>query len=151
MSSENREFDLIVKNVRVVRPNETDVKQADIGIKDGKFVSIAPSIEAIQGVEIFDAEQKLGFPGAVDAHMHVGIYSPLAEDALSESKAAAMGGVTTSLNYMRTGKYYLNKGGPYAEFFPKVSRRKGEESSFKMLSKPLLTLEQSRVFLSKTK
>jgi len=120
LSSENREFDLIVKNVRVVRPNEKEVNPADIGIKAGKFASIAPSIEPSQGAEIFDAEHKLGFPGAVDAHMHVGIYSPLAEDAVSESKAAAMGGVTTSLNYMRTGKYYLNKGGPYAEFFPQV-------------------------------
>jgi len=28
--------------------------------------------------------------------------------------------VTTSLNYFRSGQYYLNKGGPYAEFFPEV-------------------------------
>ena len=52
--------------------------------------------------------------------MHSGIYSPLDEDAVSESKAAAQGGVTSSLNYFRTGQYYLNKGGPYAEFFPEV-------------------------------
>jgi len=56
----------------------------------------------------------------VDAHMHAGIYSPLEEDAVSESKAAAMGGVTSSLNYFRTGQYYLNKGGPYKKFFPEV-------------------------------
>ena len=52
--------------------------------------------------------------------MHTGIYSPLQEDAVSESRAAAMGGVTSSLNYMRTGCYYLNKGGPYRSFFPEV-------------------------------
>jgi len=34
--------------------------------------------------------------------------------------AAAQGGVTSSLNYWRTGQYYLNKGGPYAKFFPQV-------------------------------
>jgi allantoinase len=54
--------------------------------------------------------------------MHCGIYSPLAEDALSESRAAAQGGVTSSLNYFRTGQYYLNKGGPYRDFFPEVLR-----------------------------
>ena len=27
------------------------------------------------------------------------------------------------LNYMRTGQYYLNRGGPYAEFFPEVLRQ----------------------------
>jgi allantoinase len=52
--------------------------------------------------------------------MHTGIYAPLDEDALTESRAAAMGGVTTSINYIRTGKYYLNKGGSYLDFFPQV-------------------------------
>ena len=44
----------------------------------------------------FDGKNQLAFPGCVDAHMHIGIYSPLAEDALTESKAAAMGGVTVT-------------------------------------------------------
>jgi allantoinase len=39
---------------------------------------------------------------------------------VSESKAAAMGGVTSSLNYIRTGAYYLNRGGPYREVMPEV-------------------------------
>jgi allantoinase len=39
---------------------------------------------------------------------------------VTESKAAAQGGVTSSLNYIRTGGYYLNKGGPYRKFFPEV-------------------------------
>ena len=39
---------------------------------------------------------------------------------MSESKAAAQGGVTSMLNYFRTGQYYLNKGGPYRKFFPEV-------------------------------
>ena len=55
--------------------------------------------------------------------MHIGIYSPLNEDAVSESKAAAMGGVTSSLNYMRTGHYYLNRGGPYRDFMPEVLKQ----------------------------
>ena len=39
---------------------------------------------------------------------------------MTESRAAAVGGTTTVLNYMRTGQYYLNQGGPYADFFPQV-------------------------------
>ena len=120
MRVDTHPYDLVIKNVRLVRPNQNQVSPADIGIKDGKFASVAPELAADQGKEAIDAEQKLGFPGAVDAHMHVGIYSPLAEDAVTESQAAAMGGVTTSLNYMRTGQYYLNQGGPYADFFPQV-------------------------------
>ena len=79
-----------------------------------------PASTPARAKAVHDGKGRLAFPGVVDAHMHSGIYSPLAEDAVSESKAAAMGGVTSSLNYFRTGQYYLNKGGPYAKFFPEV-------------------------------
>jgi len=42
------------------------------------------------------------------------------EDAMSESRSAAWGGVTTICSYFRTGKNYLNKSGPYKEIFPEV-------------------------------
>lgn len=118
--SETLVLDKLIKNVRVVRPNQSDVERLDLGIKDGKFIQIAPEISSDQAREVFDAQNLLGFPGVVDAHMHIGIYQPLDQDAIAESKAAAMGGVTTSLNYIRTGQYYLNKGGSYKKFFPEV-------------------------------
>lgn len=118
--SDSPQFDLVIKNVRVVRPNRHAVDLLDLGIKDGKFTRIAPEIAASQAAEVFDAQHLLGFPGLVDAHMHAGIYAPLAEDAVTESKAAAMGGVTSMLTYFRSGQYYLNKGGPYADFYPQV-------------------------------
>ncbi len=113
-------LDRLIKNVRVVRPQQTTVDRLDVGIKDGKFSQIAPDINPDQAKEVIDGQNLLGFPGVVDAHMHIGIYQPLEQDAIAESKAAAMGGVTTSLNYIRTGQYYLNKGGSYKEFFPEV-------------------------------
>src|ERR1700757_1756700 len=116
-------FDLVIKNVRVVRPNKTSVDCLDIGIKDGKIGRLAPELAAGEAEQVFDGRNYLAFPGCVDAHMHVGIYAPLAQDAVSESKAAAMGGVTTSLNYMRTGHYYLNRGGPYRDFMPEVLKQ----------------------------
>lgn len=118
----NRSLDTVVKNVRVVRPNRTSVDLLDIGIKDGKFARLAPDIQAEEAKEAIDGRNLLAFPGCVDAHMHIGIYQPLAQDAVTESKAAAMGGVTSSLTYTRTGQYYLNRGGPYREFMPEVLR-----------------------------
>ena len=70
-----------------------------------------------------DGKGQMAFPGAIDAHMHVGIYRELSEDAQTESKAAAQGGVTTAMTYIRTGSYYLNMGGSWKEFFPEVLRR----------------------------
>jgi allantoinase len=115
-------LDLLVTNVRVVRPRRPGVERLDLGVRDGRFARIAPAIPAADAREVYDAGGRLGFPGVVDAHTHVGIYGPLAEDAVSESRAAVSGGVTTMLTYVRTGQYYLNRGGPYAEVFPEVLR-----------------------------
>jgi allantoinase len=118
--SKTPEFDLLIKNVRVVRPHGNAVHAADIAIVGGKVAQVAPGLAAERAKAVHDGQGRLAFPGVVDAHMHSGIYSPLDEDAVTESKAAAMGGVTSSLNYFRTGQYYLNKGGPYKKFFPEV-------------------------------
>lgn len=112
--------DLLIKNARIIRPRHNEIETSDIAISDGKITQIAPHLPASEAREIFDARGLLAFPGLVDAHMHIGIYQPLAEDAISESKAAAMGGVTTALTYFRTGDYYLNKGGAYRDFYPEV-------------------------------
>jgi allantoinase len=114
------EFDLLIRNVRVVRPHGNTVHEADIAISGERIAKVAPGIDPARAKAVEDGHGRLAFPGVVDAHMHSGIYSPLAEDAVTESKAAAMGGVTSSLNYFRTGQYYLNKGGPYRRFFPDV-------------------------------
>jgi allantoinase len=118
--SVGKKYDLILKNVRIVRPGQSSVHAGDIAVTGGKVVQLGHDLPAADAAEVVDGAGRLAFPGAVDAHMHTGIYSPLAEDAVSESRAAAQGGVTTSLNYMRSGQYYLNKGGPYAELFPEV-------------------------------
>ena len=113
-------FDLLLQNMEVVRAGRNTVERLDIGIRDGKFAALEPAIDVRTAREVRDCKGLTAFPGLVDTHMHVGIYSPLAEDAVSESKAAAMGGVTSAVTYFRTGQYYLNKGGPYRDFYPEV-------------------------------
>lgn len=114
------ELDLIITNVRVVVPGADEPQRLDIGIKDGKFARIEAGLSPELATEVVDGKGRVAFPGVVDTHQHWGIYRPLAEDAYSESRASAQGGVTTAITYMRTGQYYLNKGGDYAEFFPEV-------------------------------
>ena len=113
-------YDLVVKNARVVSHDQEQPYEADIAVRDGRVVLVAPVIDAGQTAEVVDADGKLAFPGVVDAHQHWGIYNELSQDAAVESRASAQGGVTTALTYMRTGQYYLNKGGPYEGFFPEV-------------------------------
>src|SRR5881409_2099426 len=113
-------LDLVIKNVRVVRATAPGVLQADLGVRDGRIERVTPGIPPSAAPRIYDGRGRLAFPGVVDAHTHVGIYAPLADDAVTESRAAVSGGVTTMLTYFRTGQYYLNRGGRYAELFPEV-------------------------------
>lgn len=110
-------LDLLIRNVRVVRPGE-EPRDLDIGIRDGKFEVIAEAIQEDSAKVVVDGRGRLAFPGVVDCHQHWGIYNALAEDARSESQACAQGGVTTGITYLRTGHYYLNRSGPYAEVLP---------------------------------
>ena len=115
------EFDLLIKQrARRAPARQRGARGRHRRSRTARSPRWRPGIDAERAKAVYDGSGRLAFPGVVDAHMHSGIYSPLDEDAVSESQAAAMGGVTSSLNYFRTGQYYLNKGGPYAKFFPEV-------------------------------
>lgn len=119
------EIELLIRNARVVHPDgDAEVPEpVDIAVTGGAVRRIARDIQAGPATDVVDARGLLAFPGVVDAHQHWGIYSDLAADTESESRACAQGGVTTSLSYLRTGRYYLNRGGPYRDFVPEVLDR----------------------------
>ena len=112
-------YDLLIKGGRVVFPY-FGVRKVDIGIKEERISAISESLPSEEAIEVADAAGRFVFPGAVDSHVHIGIYRPLKEDATSESQSAASGGVTTILSYFRPGKNYLNKTGPYRELLPEL-------------------------------
>lgn len=96
--------------------------RADVGVRDGRIEEISADLDRARCREVVDARDSLVFPGAVDAHFHIGIYRPISDDAESETRSALVGGVTTVLSYFRTGSHYLNRSGPYREIFPQVLR-----------------------------
>ncbi|MQA60231.1 MAG: amidohydrolase family protein [Actinophytocola sp.] len=114
------DFDLVIRNAEVVRPGADGPERLDVAIKDGKFAAFEESIDAGRAGEVVDARGKHLFPGVVDAHQHWGIYNDLSEDADTESRASAQGGVTSGITYIRTGAYYLNRTGPYREVYPDI-------------------------------
>ncbi|WP_067860968.1 dihydroorotase [Nocardia shimofusensis] len=114
-------IDLLIRNARVVRPGQDTLDAPpplDIAVTDGTISAVGADLPASGAGRVVDADGLLAFPGVVDGHQHWGIYRDLAEDTDSESRACAQGGVTTSLTYMRTGRYYLNRGGSYRDFVP---------------------------------
>lgn len=113
-----KKYDLIIKNAQLVL--EEKVIMADIAVSAGKIAKIEPNIDIDSALKIFDATGKTVFPGGVDCHTHLGIYRPIDEDSLSETKSALTGGVTSMLTYFRTGQHYMNTAGSYKEILPLV-------------------------------
>ncbi|MCC8042097.1 MAG: allantoinase AllB [Oscillospiraceae bacterium] len=89
-------FDLIVKNGTIV--NTDGLCKADICVKDGKIAAIVLDSRDIEADECCDAAGKYVFPGAVDAHMHIGEYNADFEDMQTSTMAAAVGGITTCVD-----------------------------------------------------
>jgi allantoinase len=119
---------LLVRDVLVVAPGEEEPTRGDVAVVDGRIVGVGPGLDTPPDADVVDGAGRLAFPGVVDAHQHWGIYNDLEEDAATESRACAQGGVTSGLTYIRTGQLYLEKGGPYAEFMPEVLERAGGRS-----------------------
>jgi len=112
-------FDLAVVNGTLVIPF-VGTLSGDVVARDGTIVQIADTIDPADAEVVIDARGKLVFPGAVDPHVHIGIYRPVTADAESETTSSLVGGVTTVVSYFRTGSHYLNKTGLYHEILPEV-------------------------------
>ena len=86
-------YDLIVKNCSVVDGSGSEAFSADIAVKDGKFVRIAPDIRE-EAAKTLDAEGKTTTPGFIDIHRH--------EDAFAFrpdfGEVQLRQGVTTTIN-----------------------------------------------------
>jgi dihydropyrimidinase len=94
------QLDLVVQNGTIVTTTETI--QADVGVKDGKIVAVNSKLKPTADTQIVDAKGKYVFPGAIDVHVHFqlpfgGTIS--ADDFENGTKAAAMGGVTTVIDF----------------------------------------------------
>ncbi len=112
-------YDLAILNGTLVIPG-TGIVRADVGVRDGLIAVLSDAISPSDAEQVVDARDRFVFPGAVDAHFHIGIYRPIADDAESETRSALVGGATTVISYFRTGGHYLNKSGSYRTIFPEV-------------------------------
>lgn len=82
-------YDTLIKNAAIVLENETVL--ADLGIKDGKIVSIMSRETCADALNVLDCSGKYIMPGAIDAHSHV----TYCDTFRNGSKAAVAGGITT--------------------------------------------------------
>jgi len=90
-------YDLIITDSHVIA--QTGMIEKNIVIDDGKiqsFTSETPNCD-----KKIDGSGLVSIPGVIDTHVHYGVYSPIDEAAVTESHAAAIGGVTTMMRMFR--------------------------------------------------
>ncbi len=92
--------DVLISNARAVIP-KAGVVDTDILVEDGKIKALQKSSGNVQASKRIDAKGRYVLPGAIDPHVHYGVYTPIEEAARTESRSAAIGGVTTMMRMLR--------------------------------------------------
>lgn len=99
--------DLLIKNGNIVIP-KVGIIQTNIIIENGKIKNLTKNIENFSPDKIINASNRFIIPGLIDPHVHYGVYSPIQNAAQTESRSAAIGGVTTIIRMLRLDSSYEN-------------------------------------------
>ena len=75
-------------------------------IEGGKVKALTNSSGNVSASRKIDAHGRYVLPGAIDPHVHYGVYTPVDEAAKTESRSAAVGGVTTMIRMLRLYERY---------------------------------------------
>ncbi len=94
--------DSVIVEPHVITPK--GILQRNIVIDEGKIIDFTSDIPQCDNK--IHAQGLVAIPGLIDTHVHYGVYSPIEESAKTESRAAALGGVTTMMRMLRLGRSY---------------------------------------------
>ena len=97
-------YDTVIVGSHVVLP--TGIIEKNLVLDEGKIIDLTNEIPSSD--RKINANGLLALPGVIDPHTHYGVYSPVEHAAISESHAAAIGGITTMMRMLRLGDSYKN-------------------------------------------
>ena len=106
--------DTLITNAAAVIPR-VGIAQTNIMIENGKIKTLTKSVDNIHASKIINANGKYVLPGVIDPHVHYGVYTPIDKAAQTESRSAAVGGVTTMIRMLRIHESYQKKIGKQLE------------------------------------
>lgn len=114
------------------------VVETDIIIEDGRIKLLSNSSGNVSASRRINANGKYVIPGAIDPHVHYGVYSPIEQAARTESRSAAIGGITTMMRMLRLqgryqtdleGQMHASKGNHYVDYAIHASILQGGQVS----------------------
>ena len=92
-------FDTVIENGTAIDP-QLGALDVTIAIRDGRIAGLLEPGEQADAEERIDASGLVIFPGLIDPHMHIGFVGLPLTDMASETRSAAIGGVTSIINYV---------------------------------------------------
>ena len=100
--------DLLLTNANLVIP-KIGIANTNILIENEKIKDITNSIGNVSFSKKIDVQEKFVLPGLIDPHIHYGVFSPIDQSSKTESRSAAIGGVTTIMRMLRLNESYEQK------------------------------------------
>ena len=95
-------YDAVITNSHVVTGQ--GLVDKNIIIDDGKIIGLTTDEPSCD--KKINGQGLVSIPGVIDTHVHYGVYSPINAAAVTESRVAALGGVTTMMRMLRLGDSY---------------------------------------------
>ena len=132
-------YDTLVKGGHVVLP-DYGIRQVDLAINGEHIAAIVEPGTPIEAVKTIDATGLHVLPGAIDTHTHWGYKGDFGIQCESDSRAAAIGGVTTAL--------LLQKMEPGQ--FPELKQIGEERSLVDFIFSPAITSEETAAFIEES-
>ncbi len=93
------EIDTLIIDGKLVTHEEI-LEGVAVGISGGKIVFVGEKDSIPTAKETINAHGNYIMPGVIDVHTHLGDINPYEDDVLSETKAAAAGGITTVYHFI---------------------------------------------------
>ncbi|MEM0367672.1 MAG: amidohydrolase family protein [Candidatus Nitrosocaldus sp.] len=100
--------DMLIRDAKVVIPS-IGIVETNVVVDDGKVRAL--SNDRVDADIVIDASRPrlYAIPGAIDPHVHYGVFTPIDRAAETESRSAAVGGVTTMMRMLRLYASYRDK------------------------------------------
>lgn len=105
-------LDLLLTGGRLVMPGAGETRAA-VGVAEGRIVALLDDDSRPPARQVLDLGGKVVLPGVIDPHTHVTLGPP--DGWFTETRAAALGGITTILDFQLLSSSYV-------EAYPAIRR-----------------------------
>jgi dihydropyrimidinase len=111
-------YDTMIVNGTAVIPAE-GLRKVNVAVHEGKVAALLEPGEPFSAKSEINADGRFIFPGLIEPHMHIGFVGQPLTDIRTETRSAAIGGVTSIINYvLKPGSYKAD----YDEFLDHIGR-----------------------------